>query len=103
MNNNKLINIVVRISYLISICNWPTQYDYTYFYANNKKIVKHLYKYFIVFCLNRVENKNRNKIKAIKNKLSLKYLFCFFVLSTKLSYSSSIFVLLFILYVYIYL
>ena len=46
----------------------------------------------------REKNKNKNIIIANKIILISKYLFCFFVLSTKLTYSSSKFVLMFILY-----
>ena len=47
-------------------------------------------------------NKNKNIIMTIENIIILKYLFCFFVLSTKLTYSSSKFVLMFTLYVFSY-
>ena len=39
---------------------------------------------------------------TIKNIINLKYLFCFFVSSTKMSYSSSKIVLMFFLYVFSY-
>ena len=51
----------------------------------------------LLLYLNKTKHKNKNMIMTIKNKNNLKYLFCFFVLSTKLTYSSSNFVLMFIL------
>ena len=55
-----------------------------------------MYKYYFELYLSKTKNKNKTVITTIKNIFILKYLFCFFVLSTKLTYSSSKFVLMFI-------
>ena len=52
----------------------------------------------IVRYLNKTKNKNKNIFIAIKIMFNLKYLFRFFALSTKLTYSSSKFVLIFFLF-----
>ena len=58
--------------------------------------------FYSVRYLNKTKSNNKNIIMTIKNIINLKYLFCFFLLSTKLTYSSSKFVLMFILYVFSY-
>ena len=57
-----------------------------------------LYENYFVRYLNKTKNKNKNINIASKIIPILKYLFCFFVVSTKLTYSSSKFVLIFILF-----
>ena len=59
-----------------------------------------MYKYYFFVYLNKSKIKNKDKITTNKKIISLKYFFCFAVSSAKLTYSSSKFVLMLILYVY---